>query len=83
MKILYFAWLRERVGHAEEDLALPTAVTSVGELIAYLRARGSGYEQAFSNPTVIRVAVNQSYVKFDHPLNDSDEVAIFPPVTGG
>lgn len=83
MKILWFAWFRTRVGSAEETLALPPDVGDVRALIAWLRARSPGHAAALAHESVIRVAVNQVYVKLDHPVADGDEVALFPPVTGG
>ncbi len=83
MKILYFAWLRARIGCAEEEVALPAAVRDVGGLLDWLGARGGGYAEALQNRAVVRVAVNHDYVGPDHPIKDGDEIAIFPPVTGG
>ena len=83
MKLLYFAWLRARIGHAEEDLALPPGVRDVAGLLDWLRGRGGTYAEALRDLSVVRVAVNQDYVGRDHPVRDGDEVAIFPPVTGG
>ena len=83
MRILYFAWLRARIGHAEEVVALPPEVRDVGGLLDWLRARGPNYAEALKNTAVVRVAVNHDYVGLDHPLGDMDEVAVFPPVTGG
>ncbi len=83
MKILYFAWLRARIGCAEEELALPREVHDVEGLLDWLGARGANYAAALKNRAVVRVAVNHDYVGPDHPLRDGDEVAIFPPVTGG
>jgi len=83
MKILWFAWFRTRVGTAEEELRLPADVTTVGGLVAWLRTRSPGHVAALSDPSVVRVAVNQTYVPFSHPVTDGDEVALFPPVTGG
>ena len=83
MKLLYFAWLRARIGQAEEDLPLPAGVRDVAGLLDWLRARGGVYAEALRDLSVVRVAVNQDYVGGDHPVRDGDEVAIFPPVTGG
>jgi sulfur-carrier protein len=83
VKILYFAWLRARIGVAEEELALPPAVRDVAGLLAWLGSRGANYAAALENRAVVRVAVNQEYVGPDHPVRPGDEVAIFPPVTGG
>ena len=83
MRLLYFAWLRARIGHAEEDLAVPAEVRDVAGLLAWLRGRGGGYAEALRDLSVVRVAVNQEYVGTDHPIRDGDEVALFPPVTGG
>ena len=83
MTLLYFAWVRQRIGKSEEQLSLPAQVQTVSELIAHLRARGAGYAEAFAAPERLRAAVNQEHVPFDTPVRDEDEVAFFPPVTGG
>ena len=83
MKLLYFAWLRARVGCAEEEVALPPRVQDVAGLLEWLQSRGGRYAEALRDLSVVRVAVNQDYVGREHPLRESDEVAIFPPVTGG
>ena len=83
MKLLYFAWLRSRIGVGEEDVAAPAAVTDVQSLMDWLKSRGPGYAAAFENLSVVRAAVNQDYVGPSHPVADADEVAFFPPVTGG
>jgi sulfur-carrier protein len=83
VKILYFAWLRTRVGVAEEQVPLPASVCDVAGLLAWLQARGPRYAEALRDLSVVRVAVNQDYVGTAHPIADGDEVAIFPPVTGG
>jgi sulfur-carrier protein len=83
VRLLYFAWLRARIGHAEEDLAVPAEVRDVAGLLVWLHARGGGYAEALRDLSVIRVAVNQEYVGPDHPIREGDEVALFPPVTGG
>jgi molybdopterin synthase sulfur carrier subunit len=83
VKLLYFAWLRARIGCAEEEVELPPRVHDVAGLLDWLRARGGGYTEALRDLSVVRVAVNQDYVGSEHPLREGDEVAIFPPVTGG
>jgi sulfur-carrier protein len=83
VKLLYFAWLRSRIGVAEEDVALPSEVGDVAALLDWLRSRGGGYAEALQDLRIVRVAVNQDYVGLEHPVREGDEVAIFPPVTGG
>lgn len=83
MKVRYFAWVRERVGHAEEEIELPGGVTDVAGLIEWLSRRDDGYAAAFAEPTVIRAAIDQEHVEHDAPLADVREIAFFPPMTGG
>jgi sulfur-carrier protein len=83
VKLLYFAWLRARIGQAEEEVPFPAEVRDVAGLLNWLRGRGPRYAEALRDLSVIRVAVNQDYVGFDHPVRAGDEVALFPPVTGG
>ena len=83
MRLLYFAWVRERIGCGEEELALPDEVSNVGDLLAWLSLRGEDHAGALADRGRIRIAVNQDYVGDDAPVSDGDEVAIFPPVTGG
>lgn len=83
MRILYFAWLREQAGIAAEDVAVPDDVADVLGLIAWLRARGGGPARALADPDRVRVAVDQEFARFDAPIAGAEEVAFFPPVTGG
>lgn len=83
LTILYFAWLRERTGTSQEDLPLPSGVTTVAELVDYLAARAPGHAKAFQNRQGIRCAVNQEFADPSSPVHPGDEVAFFPPVTGG
>lgn len=83
LHLLYFAWLRERVGTGAESLPLPDRVRTVGELIGWLSNRGPGYAAAFANARTVRCAVNQDFATRDTPVGPGDEVAFFPPVTGG
>jgi sulfur-carrier protein len=82
VRVLYFAWLRERVSAAEELVQLAPGVTTVGDLIASLRARSPGHDAALATPTV-RCAVNQDFAGPETTVRPGDEVAFFPPVTGG
>ena len=83
MKVLYFAWIKQKVGVGEEDLSLPAKVHTVGALIEWLKKRSTGHAGALADLSIVRTAVNQEYVAVDHPVTDGDEVAFFPPVTGG
>lgn len=83
MKILWFAWLRTRVGTAAEDVAPPETVDTVAKLLDWLAGRSPGHAQALAQRAVVRVAVNQAYAKPDQQVRPGDEIAIFPPVTGG
>ena len=83
MKLLYFAWVRQKIGKGEEHLRLPAEIGTVADLIAHLGARGAGYAEAFAEPQRLRAAVNQEHVTFERRIRDQDEVAFFSPVTGG
>jgi len=83
INLLYFAWVRERVGIAAEEIAMPSDVSTVGELVAWQRQRGEGYAEAFADDDVVRTAVNQEHVDLRHAIKNGDEIAFFPPVTGG
>jgi molybdopterin synthase sulfur carrier subunit len=83
MKLLYFAWLRAKIGIAEERIDPPAGVATVAALLDWLKTRGPGFADALKDTRIVRVAVNQAYVALDHPLRPGDEVALFPPVTGG
>jgi molybdopterin synthase sulfur carrier subunit len=83
MRIRYFAWLRQRTGCAQEQLDPPASVTTVAALAEWLGARHPGFAEALASPGVVRFAVNQHTVDGDAPVSPGDEVAFFPPVTGG
>ncbi|WP_341702693.1 molybdopterin converting factor subunit 1 [Ferrovibrio sp.] len=83
MRILYFAALRERVGVAEETLTPPSEIRTVADLVTWLRGRSDLHAAALADPAMVRVAVNQDYATPDQPVAPGDEVALFPPVTGG
>jgi len=83
VKLLYFAWVRQKIGLPEEEVAPPSSVTTVAGLVDFLRQRGPGYEAAFRDLKGLRVAINQHHSGFDAAIGPHDEVAFFPPVTGG
>ncbi len=83
MKLLYFAWLKTKTGRSEEEVSPPEGVATVGELLTWLEGRGPEFADALSDREAIRVAVNQSFAKNSDPIGPNDEVALFPPVTGG
>jgi len=83
VKLLYFAWLKDKTGVAEEQVAPPDEVATVGQLIDWLKQRSPRHAEAFADLAVVRCAVNQDYAKLDAPVRHGDEVAFFPPVTGG
>lgn len=81
--MLYFAWLRERVGQAEEEVDLPLTEATLADLIRVLAARHPALDDALAVPGLVRAAVNQDFAHVETVLADGDEVALFPPVTGG
>ncbi|MDD7910212.1 molybdopterin converting factor subunit 1 [Pseudovibrio exalbescens] len=83
MKVLYFAWLRERTGTAEEQIELPEAVKTGMDLMLWLKQRDEGYDYAFEDPDLIRIAADQEHVEADADITQAREVAFFPPMTGG
>ena len=83
MKVKYFAWVRERVGKAEETIEPPANVRTVGELIAWLAKRGETYAHAFETPRVIRAAIDHAHAQPDAAIAGAREIAFFPPMTGG
>ena len=83
MKLKYFAWVRERVGIAEEMIDPPADVRTVEELIAWLSGRSEAYAHAFEKPKVIRAAIDHAHVKSDAAISGAREIAFFPPMTGG
>jgi molybdopterin synthase sulfur carrier subunit len=83
LRILYFAWLRAKTGTASEDVSPPPEVNTVGRLMAWLAASRPGFAEALAMPGVVRAAVNQDYAQPTDPVRPGDEVAFFPPVTGG
>jgi molybdopterin synthase sulfur carrier subunit len=83
MKLLYFAWVRTRIGTAGETVEPPATVRDVAGLLAWLKTRSPGHAEALKNAALVRVAVNQEFATPDRAVAAGDEIAIFPPVTGG
>jgi molybdopterin converting factor subunit 1 len=83
VKILYFAWLKGKTGIGAEEVEPPADVVTVGDLVDWLKLRSAGHAAAFADMKAVRCAVNQDYARLDAPVHAGDEVAFFPPVTGG
>ncbi|TCM57668.1 molybdopterin synthase subunit MoaD [Rhizobium sp. PP-F2F-G48] len=83
VRLVYFAWVRERIGLGDEIVSLPDDVVTAGDLIAFLKNRGEDYAAALEHENVIRVAIDQEHVDHDEPLGSPREIALFPPMTGG
>lgn len=83
MRIRYFAWVRERIGHAEEDVTPPADVVTAGDLVRWLKSRDEQSDHALERPDVIRIAIDQMHVEPDAVIAGAREIALFPPMTGG
>ena len=83
MVIKYFSWIKEHIGKSEEIIELPVNVSTVQELMLYLENLNDNYKLAFEKKDLIKIAINKSYSSIDDKINNNDEIAFFPPVTGG
>ncbi len=83
VQLMYFAWVRERIGKTSEAVELPPTVTTVADVITWLSAKGPEYAHAFAQPALIRAAINKTHVKATTLVSGAREIAFFPPVTGG
>ena len=83
MVIKYFSWIKEHIGKSEEQLTIPSDIINVDQLINYLNERDTKYNLLFEKKELIKIAVNKTYSSFDTKVSNSDEIAFFPPVTGG
>jgi molybdopterin synthase sulfur carrier subunit len=83
LKLVYFAWVRERIGKPDEEVELPAETATVADVVRWLKARGEEYAYAFENEGVVRAAIDQKHVRADAPLAGARELAFFPPMTGG
>lgn len=83
MRMVYFAWVRERIGTAEEEVSPPSSVTTIADLVDWLAGQSEPHAAAFAERDRLRAARDQDFVSLDTPIADAKEIAIFPPVTGG
>ena len=83
MKVLYFSWVRDKIGLDGEEFDLPPGISTAGDFIEWLRGRGDAYAEVIAASSTVKMAVNQEYAGPSHPISNDDEVALFPPVTGG
>lgn len=83
MKLSYFAWVRERIGKAEEEIELPPNIATIGDLLDWLKGRGEEYAHAFEQADVVRAAIDRRHVRADASIEGAREIAFFPPMTGG
>jgi len=83
MKLLYFAWVREKVGRGAEEIELPQGVATVADVVGWLKTRGPQFDEAFARPELVRAAVDKVHVKPAASIAGAHEIAFFPPVTGG
>ena len=83
MIIKYFSWIKEHIGKSEEHVVLPNHITNVDQLINYLNQIDKKYHLIFKKKEIIKIAVNKTYSSFDANISNDDEIAFFPPVTGG
>jgi molybdopterin synthase sulfur carrier subunit len=83
LTLVYFAWVREKIGRGQEDITVPADVATIADLIAHLRGRGEEYEAAFARPDIVRAAIDRDHAKPAALIGTAREIAFFPPVTGG
>ena len=83
MVVKYFSWIKEHIGKSEEAIDLPIDITTIKELIIYLENLNENYRLAFEKKNLIKIAINKSYSSLDDKIDNNDEIAFFPPVTGG
>ena len=83
MKLVYFAWVRERIGKAEEEIEVPSGVETIADLVHWLKGRGEEYAYAFEHDKVVRAAIDRRHASLDATVAGAREIAFFPPMTGG
>lgn len=83
MRMVYFAWVRERIGVSEEDVSPPASVATIADLVDWLSGQSTAHAAAFAQRDRLRAARDQAFVSLDTPIDGAKEIALFPPVTGG
>ncbi|WP_445503707.1 molybdopterin converting factor subunit 1 [Microvirga sp. G4-2] len=83
MKLVYFAWVRERIGKTDETIDLPEGIATIADLVRWLKTQGEEYEYAFENEAIVRAAIDHLHVKPEASIAGAREIAFFPPMTGG
>jgi molybdopterin synthase sulfur carrier subunit len=83
IKLVYFAWVRERIGLAQETVTPPDGTATIADLVRWLKSRDEGYEAAFANEAIVRAAIDHVHVKPGAAITGASEIAFFPPMTGG
>jgi len=83
MRLVYFAWIREKIGKKEEEITLAASIKTVAQLLDFLETQGENYQQALADRALVRVALDKVHVEHETPLGKAAEVALFPPMTGG
>jgi molybdopterin synthase sulfur carrier subunit len=83
VKLRYFAWVREKIGREAEEVVLPSNITTVADLVGWLKSRGPEFDSAFARPEIVRAAIDKVHVKPSAAIGAAGEIAFFPPVTGG
>ncbi|GJE57580.1 MULTISPECIES: MoaD/ThiS family protein [Methylobacterium] len=83
MKLVYFAWVRERIGKADETVTPPPGIDTIAGLVSWLKTHGEEYAYAFENEGVVRAAIDRVHARPDSPITGAAEIAFFPPMTGG